>query len=94
MSKPAFSAAALAGVPAGVQVGLPSASKLRSVRNRSMSSDELETHMRAASGPVTSTSFGSGGVESAMPMPGLMPPPITCEEAAELEPMVPSAVAG
>ena len=43
----------------------------------------------AASGPVTSRSCGSGGVSSEMPMFGLMPPPITCDEAAEVEPIEP-----
>ena len=38
--------------------------------------------------------LGSGGVSSAIPMPGLMPPPITCDEAAEVEPMVPRLNAG
>ena len=55
-----------------------------------MSSLSLDTQNVAASGPVTSMSSASGGVASAMPMPGLMPPPITCDEAAEVEPMVPS----
>ena len=54
-----------------------------------MSSLELDTQKVAASGPVTSTSCGNGGVSSAMPMPGLMPPPITCEDAAEVEPIEP-----
>ena len=54
-----------------------------------MSSLELDTQNVAASGPVTSMSCGSGGVSSAIPMPGLMPPPITCEEAAEVEPIEP-----
>ena len=54
-----------------------------------MSSVALDTQNVAASGPVTSTSRSSGGVSSAIPMPGLMPPPITCEEAAEVEPMEP-----
>ena len=59
-----------------------------------MSSVELDTQKLAASGPVTSTSCGSGGVSSETPMPGLMPPPITCEEAAEVEPIEPRLVAG
>ena len=59
-----------------------------------MSSVELETHSTAATGPVISTSCGSGGVSSAIPMPGLIPPPITCEDAAEVEPIEPRLVAG
>ena len=59
-----------------------------------MSSVSLDTHSTAASGPVTSRSCASGGVSSATPMPGLMPPPITCEDAAEVEPMVPRLLAG
>ena len=56
-----------------------------------MSSLALDTQNEAASGPVISRSSSSGGVSSAMPMPGLMPPPpITCEDEAEVEPMVPS----
>ena len=54
-----------------------------------MSSLELETHSTAASGPVISVSALSGGVSSEIPIPGLMPPPITCDEAAEVEPIVP-----
>ena len=54
-----------------------------------MSSVSLDTQNVAASGPVTSMSRSSGGVSSAIPMPGLMPPPITCDEAAEVEPMEP-----
>ena len=38
--------------------------------------------------------LGSGGVSSETPMPGLMPPPITCDEAAEVEPIVPRLNAG
>src|SRR4029077_3712534 len=63
-------------------------------RKRSMSSVELETHNTAATGPVTSISCLSGGVSSATPMPGGMPPPITCDEAAEVEPIEPRLVAG
>ena len=59
-----------------------------------MSSLSLDTWNVAASGPVISVSSASGGVDSAMPMPGLMPPPITCDEAAEVEPMVPRLNAG
>ena len=59
-----------------------------------MSSVELDTQKLAASGPVISMSCGSGGVSSAMPMPGLMPPPITCDDAAEVEPIEPRLVAG
>ena len=59
-----------------------------------MSSVELDTHNTAASGPVTSMSAASGGVSSETPMPGLMPPPITCEDAAEVEPIEPRLVAG
>ena len=59
-----------------------------------MSSVSLDTQKLAISGPVTSMSCGSGGVCSATPMPGLMPPPpITCD-AAEVEPMVPRLNAG
>jgi hypothetical protein len=67
---------------------------LRIVRNRSMSSLELDTHSAAAAGPVISTSCGSGGVSSVTPIPGLMPPPITCDEAADVEPIDPRLVAG
>src|SRR5262249_16890095 len=70
-------------------ISLPSGSMFRSVRNRSMSSDSLDTQKLAASGPVISRSRGSGGVSSEMPMPGLMPPPMICDEAAEVEPMEP-----
>ena len=59
-----------------------------------MSSLALDTQNEAASGPVISVSRSSGGVSSAMPMPGLMPPPITCEEAAEVEPIEPRLEAG
>ena len=54
-----------------------------------MSSVSLDTWNVAASGPVISVSSASGGVSSATPMPGLMPPPITCDDAAEVEPIEP-----
>src|SRR6266702_4458580 len=73
---------------------LPSGAKLRSVRNKAMSSVALDTHNTAASGPVISVSAASGGVSSEIPIPGLMPPPITCDEAAEVEPIEPRLVAG
>ena len=58
-----------------------------------MSSLLLDTHKVAASGPVISMSSGIGGVTRATPMPGLMPPPITCADAAEVDPIEPSPVA-
>ena len=58
-----------------------------------MSSVELDTQNTAESGPVTSVSSSIGAVSSATPMPGLMPPPITCEDAAEVEPIEPRPVA-
>ena len=54
-----------------------------------MSSLVLDTHSTAASGPVISVSTESCAVSNETPMPGLMPPPITCDEAAEVEPIVP-----
>jgi len=54
-----------------------------------MSSLELETQSTAASGPVISVSAASGIVSSESPIPGLIPPPSTCEEAAEVEPIEP-----
>ena len=60
-----------------------------------MSSLSLDTQKLAISGPVISISSVIGGVCSAMPMPGLMPPPpITCDEAAEVEPIVPKLTHG
>ena len=54
----------------------------------------VDTHKTQASGPVISVSTESFVVSSATPMPGLMPPPMTCEDAAEVEPMVPRLDAG
>ena len=60
-----------------------------------MSSVSLDTHStRGERAGDLECPARSGGVSSAMPMPGLMPPPITCEEAAEVEPMVPRLLAG
>ena len=59
-----------------------------------MSSLELDTQSTAASGPVISVSAGSGGVSNETPIPGLMPPPKTCDEAAEVEPIEPRLDAG
>ena len=59
-----------------------------------MSSVELATQMTAAAGPVTSRSCASGGVSSVIPMPGGMAPPMTCDEAADVEPIEPRLVAG
>ena len=54
-----------------------------------MSSLELDTHSTAAIGPVISVSTESFAVSSEIPMPGLMPPPMTCDAAAEVEPIEP-----
>ena len=59
-----------------------------------MSSLELDTHNTAASGPVISVSTERREVTSEMPIPGLMPPPKTCDEAADVEPIVPRLDAG
>ena len=59
-----------------------------------MSSLELDTHSTAATGPVTSVSCASGAVSSAIPIFGGMPPPITWDEAAEVDPIDPRLVAG
>ncbi len=59
-----------------------------------MSSVSLDTQNTAASGPVISVSAASGGVSNETPMPGLIPPPITCEDAAEVEPIEPRLDAG
>ena len=53
-----------------------------------MSSLELDTQSTAASGPVISVSAESVTLDET-PMPGLMPPPRTCDDAAEVEPIVP-----
>ena len=60
-----------------------------------MSSVSLDTQNAAASGPVTSSVLRQRRrLERQSPMPGLMPPPITCEDAAEVEPIEPRLDAG
>ncbi len=54
-----------------------------------MSSVELDTQSTAAIGPVISVSTESFAVSNETPMPGLMPPPMTCDAAAEVEPIEP-----
>ena len=55
-----------------------------------MSSLSLDTQNEAERGPVTSMSASIGSVSSATPMFGRMPPPpITCDDAADVEPIVP-----